>query len=321
MKNVSCKININKLIFSVILFLLSSALMAQKKTKIVPLKKEDEIIMKGAKEHVYYKLKQEKPVIITIEGPGQLTAHVRTILNEKTTQSNSFVLTCITNKQKRIDKVIPPHKKSGSISYGSMGVSEAGKINFHVPPGKHTYRFTKKLDEQEACINFLYKKEPDPVLEHVAPLQPLESERLTYIEDKKTHTYFRISEQICYNLSAQPGDLLRVVVRPEYTQKDLAATHFRLSLKVNDTLVHTYSFRSKRCEKAVYETNSKLIPGTLTELYITIPKKKLPNSKTPYYSICLLDKNKTALIKVSKVVASETKKMITPVVKKDSTPK
>jgi hypothetical protein len=158
-----------------------------------------------------------------------------------------------------------------------------------------------------ADVLFFYiKKEPDPDLKNVAPLQALESEKMMYVSDKKTHTYFRISEQACYSLSAQPGDLLRVVVRPEYTQKDLSTTQFRLSLKINDTLVHTYSFRSKRCEKVVYENNLKLIHGTLTELYIKIPKKKLPNRQMPYYSICLLEKNKTALVKVSKMVEPKT---------------
>jgi hypothetical protein len=310
--------NILNLFLSSIILLFPLLGLSQKVVKIIPTKKQEEIILKGNKLYSYYKLKQENPISINIEGPGKLTVNVRVLLNEKEEQSTPFHFVYIKDKQKHSDKEIKALKKTTDILYGNRGVTNAHKIIINVPPGEHKYSLSKKNDKQESYINFKYEKQPSPEWVDLQPIYKLHQVRLVQIENKKILSYYRIANNDSLKITAKPGDYIRAYLRPEFKQNEISGIKSRIAVKLNDTILYTYSIRSKRCEKVVYENELQLIPGTLSEIYIRIPKNKNGNETKSNYSISLVEKNKTALIRLSIVGKVQKKSMIT-VKKKNKT--
>ncbi len=273
---------------------------AQQATKVVPVKSQGEVTIKGTKSYTYYKLSDKKSTTLNINGPGKLTVITRVLLKEGEEKSLPFKIKYVKDEKKQTVKEIASLKVTKDFKSENKPVSVAEQLIINVPPGKHNYSFNKIESGEEICINFSYLKEPDPEWVDLKPINKLTEVSLLYTDTKKARMYYRISDKESFKVMLKPGDYLRLVVRSEFKQNDLPADKFRLVLKQNDTIKNTFDIKTKRCEKVVYQTEQKLIPGTLDEIYIKIPTNKGSKSNEKLlYEIILPDKSKTALIRLS----------------------
>ena len=152
--------------------LVSQTGFAQKK-KIVPKETGSEIVIKGNKSNSYFTVSQNKPSTITVDGPGKLTVHTRVVLKEGATHSDPLILKYVQDDKKQKVKTIRGLDKAPNFLSETKPVTIAQSEIIKVLPGKHTYRFYKKDTKEEVCLNFVYKKDPDPVWEDITPAAKL----------------------------------------------------------------------------------------------------------------------------------------------------
>lgn len=271
----------------------------KKSSKISLANGQKKIILKGEKTISYYtlgKIGEKKATSISIIGPGKLTVDLRVVLDDKTDKSSRFEMIYVKDHKKQTSKTIEELKKASNFQYNNKPVSVAYKKVIEVPPGKHMYKFYTKDNRDTVCVNFSYKKEPKPKWLDTPPINQVENVILFSADKKDTLGYYRISDKLSFKVMAKSSKYIRLIVRQEFKQNELAMDKISLIVKQNDKILTTYHIKSKRSSKMIYKKESNMVPGRKEEIYIKVPET---TDLSQPYEFLIADKGKSALIRLS----------------------
>ena len=258
-----------------------------------PLKPGNKIVVReSGRSATYYSVSKENPSYLLVKGPGKLKAITRIILKSGDTAGDYSVVY-------QIDGGDPFRQEYYSVAASgkaSIGKGISGKpggmkvLEIELGPGEHSLEFNSASTNNAFLIKYLFKKSKAQKTRWVmiSPSQPNEPVDLTTNENI-VH-YYRFSQKKPLNIGINGPTTLRILTRFEnhYTMK--GRIDYRVQVKEDQSLIHTYLLSSIYSEVTTYRKNNKLVPGKACEFYIDVP------SGRHNYTIVPLDKDKSTIL-------------------------
>lgn len=246
--------------------------------------------------YTYYALSRDSATHISVTGPGKLkiTTHARFTTDSPDSLSYAVVY-YIDNTDIKLLSVKNVFRAGKDVYIQSIDdrPSTSKTHTLKVDTGAHIFSFY--MLNKTPQIDLHYKFVPDSVVEWKdKPSLTDTSEISIKIDKSSTKSYYRFSAEQPQKFKVKGPTSLRVLTRLEYSYTMQGLISYMVSVKRNDTIIGTFKLEANPSQEAQYESDKKLIPGTLEEFFLEVPAGE------NYYEFSLLDKKYTALIRVSK---------------------
>jgi len=269
-----------KVILIVALIMCSTVSIAQKQLKnknLKPVKaKESVSIVVDGKTRDYYPLSQ-KPTVIKLKGSGKLKVLSR--CQFKAAQSNQARYQIEYSidggkseifKSRRVNRTV-----KASYSDGALGVpSTLEWFEIELGPGEHRIEFKSSDAILPVHSRFIYTPIADTKKTWVN-LSPHRSEGIVELVTKESLiSYYKFSSQKPIFIDLNGPTSLRVFTRCEFHYKMRGSVNYRIQVKMDDQVIHTYQLSNRRSETTTYKALDHMVPGRANEFVLNIPKGK-----------------------------------------------
>lgn len=267
---------------------------SKKNTYLKPQKAEKVVLITG-KTRDYYKLNSKTPTVIETNQEGELIVYTRKRMNPKSSNKYSFSFTIDNSITKKIN--IKNVKRSTHSVYRSLGIKQIpSTYDITVIKTTNVYQNIIFSSKYTVDARFVFKKiiQKDGWKE----IEIEKSKIVPLVVNKKNtiKEYTRIDHNNSFDFDISNTNKIKVYIRGEFHYDMHANNDYVIVLKDNGKILNTYRLSSNRSNVMHYKYNDELIPGTLDKFSIKIPLGKHK------YSISILNKDKTALIRVLKKV-------------------
>jgi len=241
----------------------------------------------------YYPLSNKNSSLITLKGPGILKIITRArFITEKSNSISYKVGYKIDGGKKHTVDFNNVHRSDNAIyKNDSLGVpGEEGEIILKLGGGEHNIKIWLEFDNPKVASRYIFTPKEEKKISWVTlnPLTP--NEPVNLITDEEEVKYFRFSESLPMKLKITGPTKLRVLTRIENHYQMKGRIDYRLQVKEDKKVKHTYQLSSVRSETTVYKGDGSKIPGKAKEIIIDVPKG------THNYQIVPLDKDKNTVL-------------------------
>ncbi len=266
----------------------------RKNSYLKPQKATKAVLITG-KTRNYYKLNSKTPTIIETNQEGKLIVYTRKRMSSKSSNHYSFSYTINDSITKKIN--IKNVKKSSHSVYRSLGIKQTpSTYNKTVIQTDNVYQKITFSSKQSIDARFVFKKTIqkngwEEIETKKGKIVPLVVNKKKIIKE-----YTRIDHNNSFDFDISNTDEIKIFIRGEFQYDMHANNDYVIVLKDNGKILNTYRLSSNRSNVMHYKYNDELIPGTLDKFSIKVPLGKHK------YSISILNKNKTALIRVLKKI-------------------
>ncbi len=286
-------------ILLIIVFLFFGNLMTlhAQKSVLIPESDNKKVLVKIGEENltVYYVLSQKHSAKLKVKGPGKVSIYIKTAIQDnKRTDS-------LNNLKYILDGKIIKLKsgRDSSISENSIIIGERCKVfanlkvDITIPPGAHKLEVFSTDDHNKVYSKYCFEKYPDPEWKERLPLKKINTRvLLAGINDQKTIKYYRINSKKRIKFLANHNLHFKLLIRGEFKHHMFSDNEIRILLRENGKTVYTFKVSSTRSKRVEYVDEYKLIPGTLNQIYLQVPKGK------HQYELVVADEGKSALVKI-----------------------
>lgn len=122
----------------------------------------------------------------------------------------------------------------------------------------------------------------------LSPAPP--NEPVDLVTKEEVVHYYRFSQKKPLKIEIIGPTIVRVLTRFENHSDMKGRIDYRLQLKENGSVIHTYLLSSTFSDETTYKHEDKLIPGKATEFYIEVP------SGRHIYTVVPMDKDKNNIL-------------------------
>ncbi len=260
--------------------------------EIKPVNQNEKIALnESGSKRIYYTVKKNDPSVILIKGPGKLTVRTRAQINKNENRTSYNILYNIDG--------------SGDIEVNFKDVESSKKINSNNPdytfsslkdiiidlgPGEHSLNFKGKNANPVIIARYLYSKVKEKKLNWVMLSPSPANEPVDIVTHENVVHYYRFSEKKPLKIKIIGPSLLRVLTRFENHYNMKGNINYRLQLKEDGKVLHTYLLTSSFSDITTYKSNNSLVPGKAKEFYVEVPQG------THTYTITPMDKDKNTIL-------------------------
>lgn len=269
-----------KVLLIVALLMCSTIGMAQKQLKqkyLKPVKSKESVsIVVDGKSRDYYDLSQ-KPTVIKVKGAGKLRVLSRCQFKAAQEKQERYQIEYRIDggktevlKSKRVNRSV-----KASYSDGALGVpSTLEWFEIEFGPGEHSIEFISPDVNLTVHARFAYTLVDDSKQKWVN-LSPHRSEGIVELVTKESLiSYYKFSVKNPILVELHGPTTLRVFTRCEFHYKMRGAVNYRIQVKMDDQVIHTYQLSNRRSETTTYKALDNLVPGRANEFVLNIPKGK-----------------------------------------------
>ena len=228
----------------------------------------------SGKNRTYYPLQFKDPSIISVKGPGKLKIITRVRFVSDEEQRLNY------NLYYRIDGTLESKvefnnvKRSQTATYKNhfIGVPGIGKnIILELGLGEHTIELWLGAKTPKVAARYLFTKIKEKKINWVSlsPLYP--KEPVDLVSRENVIHYFRFSKSKPLRVKITGPTILRVLNRIENHYYMKGRINYRLQVKEDGDVKHTYLLSSVRSEVTTYKKDSEKIPGKAKEIVISVP--------------------------------------------------
>lgn len=285
-----------KLIYSaLILFLPCNFLFAEADNKVlkpVNAKKKIVTIVKGL-DRDYYPLTAKNASLISVRGPGQLKiiTRARFITHDKSTIDYTVYCRVDGGERKKLDFDAVQRSTKALYKNDSLGIpGDDENIIVDLGAGEHNIKVWLESENPQVAARYIFtpKERKNLTWVSLSPLEPNDPVHLIAGEDEVK--YYRFSEDKPLKIKITGPTKLRILTRIENHYKMKGRINYRVEVKEDKKVKHTYQLNSVRSESTNYKKDETKIPGKGKEIVFNVPKG------THYYQITPLDKNKSTVL-------------------------
>ena len=293
------------LIIIPLLLLLSASMFAEKSITLKPQNHRKRVtLISSGKKRAYYSLSHQKESVIIVRGPGTLRilTRVRFKPDDDDKQSYKISYSVDGNQKETIKFKNIKRSRKATFKKGTLGVPgrlEDFKIN--LGRGYHTIILQKEDYHPDVDVRYKFtpskpKKRTWVELEPLTPYEPVE-----LISREETFQYYRFSAEKPLKVEIIGPTTLRIFTRVENDHTMKGRIQYRLLVKKDGKIDHTYQLNSRKSEISTYKNNGKKIPGKAKIVVFTVPKGK------HIYEIAPMDKDKHTLLGKTLFPRSDTR--------------
>lgn len=250
------------------------------------------VLIESGKKKIFFEIPQKDPSIISVKGPGKLKVTTRAqFLNDINKLSYIVYYNIDGNEyvKANFNDVMGSNKiKFEDNKNGNPGLAK--DIEIELGPGEHNLNFRRQDDKPLIVARYVFSKIKEKKLKWVmlSPSRP--KEPVDLVTHENAVHYYRFSKDKPLKMKINGPSILRVLTRFENHYDMKGTINYRLQLKENGNVIHTYLLNSTFSDVTSYKDNNKLIPGKAKEFYIEVPKGKHTYIITP------LDKDKNTIL-------------------------
>lgn len=244
----------------------------------------------------YHALSRDNKMHISVAGPGKLTVTTRARFAGNSPDSLTYsIIYQIDGLKIKVVKVknAVPDKKNVYIQSIDEKPSVSKSFTIKINPDVHNISFLMLNASPQVDLHYKFVPDSVPEWKDMSSLNDT-----TYINLKvaksNIQSYYRFSSNLTQKFKVKGPRSLRVITRLEYDYTMQGSLSYRVRVKRNDTIIGTFKLSANLSTEAQYVNDKKHIPGTLEKFYLDVPPGEY------YYEFSLLDKQFSALIRVSK---------------------
>jgi hypothetical protein len=287
--------NIKFLILILILCISYSLTVQASDTKVLKpnnAKSKIKTVISGKNKN-YYPLQFGDPSIISLKGPGKLKVITRVCFDSDNINRLDYKLYYRIDGSQIIEVEFNNVKRSKMAVYKnvSLGVPGIGEnIILELGFGEHTIELWPEAKAPNAAARYLFTKTKARKIDWISlsPLYPREPVDL--ISRENVIHYFRFSKSKPLRVKITGPTILRILNRIENHYYMKGRINYRIQVKEDGDVKHTYLLSSIRSEITSYKKDGEKIPGKAKEIDINVP------DGTHIYEIIPLDKDKSSIL-------------------------
>ncbi len=276
-----------------ILIIAVSGLLYSKPKILKPLNaKNKSVLIESGKKRIYYEIQQKNPSVILVKGPGKIRVKTRAEFS-KGENKIAYAVYYNVDGGEDVKADFNGVEESKKVKYQNNSDNIPGlskDIVIELGPGEHTLSFRRNDDKHKIIARYLFTKIKEKKLNWVMLSPAPSNEPVDLVTRENAIHYFRFSEKRPLKIKIIGPTILRVLTRFENHYKMKGRIDYRLQLKENGNIIHTYLLSSTFSDVTTYKHNNKLIPGKAREFYIEVPKGKHTYVITP------IDKDKNTIL-------------------------
>lgn len=286
---------IQHLTLFILLFLIAyfySAAIAQTKS-LKPLNSNNTLtLIESGNQKTYYKLAAKDPSILLVKGPGKLQVLTRLILKKGSTQSSYSFNYKIDGSNPQISNFgnVQISRKDKLLNDPSVTPAISKMLEIELGPGEHSVEFRAGNENQLVAARYLFKKYKEKKINWLLLSPSPPNEPVDLVTRENVVHYYRFSGKKPLHIKINGATTLRVLTRFENHYNMKGRIDYRVQLKENGKVIHTYLLSSTYSEVTNYKNNSKLVPGKANEFFIQVP------SGRHHYTLIPLDKDKNTIL-------------------------
>ncbi len=240
----------------------------------------------------YYKLESGTPNVLLVRGPGKLNVFTRAILNNNKDKSPYSVLYRINggnyNRVRFSDIQSSGYAKLKAPTNNTLGTVKVLEID--ITPGDNSIEIKTEKNMPPVIAKYSFKKIREKKTNWVMLSPSPPSEPVDLVTRENVIHYYRFSEKKPLKIRINGPTLLRVLTRFENHYNMKGTINYRIQVKEDGNIIHTYMLSSVYSEVTTYKKNTKTIPGKAREFFIQVP------SGRHSYNIIPLDKDKSTIL-------------------------
>lgn len=241
----------------------------------------------------YYPLSGKNSTLINLKGPGQLKIISRARLKTVSGNPDSYQLYYRIDggKKKLISFQNVLKSKNAVYKNDSIGVpGEDGETILKLGGGEHNIKIWLGSADLKVDARYIFTPREVKKINWVSltPLNP--NEPVSLVTDEEEVKYYRFSESQPVKLIITGPTRLRILTRIENDFHMKGRIDYRLQVKEDKKVKHSYQLSSKISETTTYKNDDSKIPGKAKEIIIDVPKG------THHYELIPLDKDKKTLL-------------------------
>jgi len=283
------------LVLVLFLYLPFGSLVQGSDTKVIKPKNANtkiKMVISG-ENRTYYPLQFKDPSIISIRGPGKLKVITRVQFVSNNHQRMDYKLYYRIDgiRKNEVEFINVKRSKSASYKNNFLGVPGIGKyIIVELGLGEHTIELWTGTKTPKVATRYLFTKTKEKKVDWISlsPLYP--KEPVDLVTRENVIHYFRFSKNKPLRVKITGPTNLRVLNRMENHYYMKGRINYRLQVKEDGEIKHTYLLSSVRSEITSYKKDGKKIPGKAKEIVISVPRG------THIYEIIPLDKDKKTIL-------------------------
>ena len=283
----------NQILLSIFIIISISGLILSKSADIKPLNSKNKILVsESGKKKTYYLLQEKDPSVILVKGPGKLKVNtIARITNKENTTNYTLYYIIDGGKETAVNfNKINASKKIKFIDNKNSIAALKQQIIVELGPGEHTLSFHKANEKPEIIASYIFSKSKIKKLNWVMLSSSPANEPVDLVTHENVIHYYRFSEKNPLKIKIIGPTLLRVLTRFEIPYKMKGRIDYRLQLKENKNVIHTYLLGSTFSDVTTYKSNDSFIPAKAKEFYIEVPSGK------HIYTLVPLDKGKNSIL-------------------------
>jgi hypothetical protein len=280
------------LLIPVIIFAVPCLLFSRPKV-LKPLNNKNKlVIIESGKQRIYYPIPQNDPSIILVKGPGKLRVKTRVQFSKELNRADYTIYYNIDggrNIETRFNNV----ERSKKIRFKNSSDGWPGlhrDIIIELGPGEHNLNFRRRADKPVILGRYLFTKFKEKKLKWVMLSPSPPNEPVDLVTHENVIHYYRFSEKKPLKIKIIGPTVVRVLTRFENHYNMKGRINYRLQLKENGNLIHTYLLSSIFSDVTTYRHNNRLVPGKAREFYIEVP------SGRHTYTVMPMDKDKNTIL-------------------------
>jgi len=237
-------------------------------------------------------LESGTPTVLLVRGPGKLKVFTRAILNNEKNKSPYSVLYRINGGN--YTRVLFSDIQSSSTAKlrdRSNNIPTTVKVlEIDVAPGDNSIEFKSEKNLPPVIAKYLFNKIREKKTKWFMLSPSPSSDPVDLVTRENVIHYYRFSEIRPLKIRINGPTLLRILTRFENHYDMKGRINYRIQVKEDGKIKHTYLLSSTYSEVTTYRKNTKLVPGKAREFYIQVP------SGRHNYTITPLDKDKNTIL-------------------------
>ncbi len=247
-------------------------------------------VSEGNNSVPYYMLLKDNPSYLLVKGPGILRVVTRALIKsgDYTKEHSLFYRIDGSNPVKHSSVPEPGKFSAKKVNSGKPGILK--NLDIELGPGEHSLEFTSSNDGTSIIARYLFKRKKTQNIRWVmlSPSRP--NEPVDLVTHENVVHYHRFTQKKPLRIRINGPTTLRVLTRFEVNYEMKGRIDYRVQVKEDGKVIHTYLLSSIYSEVTNYKKNKKLIPGKGREFYIQVP------SGLHNYTIVPLDKDKNTIL-------------------------
>jgi len=227
------------------------------------------------KDRTYWKLTQEKPVVLKTVGPGELKVITRAVIpGDKGEQIYDFI-TYRDEKRYRTARATAVSSIAKNPGREKERLGESRSVVFNIPEGEHRFRFTlPKGSKHTVYARFLVSNGKTEDVTYVAYLPRSYTEEVRIAVKEREYIYYRCQVDHPVELEVIGPTRIKGIARLEFDHSMRGDRPYRLQVSEGDKVVQTYPFTARISGTATYTKSFNKILGKGDTFYIDVPPGK-----------------------------------------------